>query len=171
MIRFLSHNFQRKNQLFILLQKGGIMLKEIKYVRQSQPGYRRIFEDERYELYVFYPHKGARMSGFQLIDNKASGSCAFTWENQTGFHHYKLDDGEEELFKPVPILIPVEEFDVADIAIAFDAAARKIDSEVFDNVTAKLREYSDTRKKVTVPAARMPDSSDRMYLNEYTTKA
>jgi hypothetical protein len=83
---------------------------------------------------------GARLSGFQLVKNEETQAFALSWEETHGLHKYKIDDGFGERFSPSPILLPSPHLDIAEIAKGFCDAAKEIDKDVFDNVTARLRE-------------------------------
>ena len=74
-------------------------LKEFSKVRQEKEGYRRLFADDYFDLYIWYDSK-EKMSkiGFQLVYGKKSK--AITW-SQGSLNHNKIED--EGWYNPSPV--------------------------------------------------------------------
>ncbi len=120
------------------------MLKEFKSVRQHESEYRRLFWDEAFELYVFYNHEGAEMSGFQLVHNGSPEARVVAWNSMNGLNYYRVKDDDEVLFNRAPILVPAGRSDVKDITKDFSDRAGEIDKDVFDSVIGLLEKYKFT---------------------------
>ena len=82
------------------------MLKEYINVRQFPEGYRRLFQDDYFDLFIWYDHQDGEIIGFQLVYNKYNNPHSLTWSKDLGYSHNKIDDGEDScLFNNTPILV------------------------------------------------------------------
>ena len=61
------------------------MLKEYKKVSQEKTGWRRLFTDDKFDLYVWYDRPDGEITGFQLVElSGAESRHALTWERGRG---------------------------------------------------------------------------------------
>ncbi len=118
------------------------MLRELDYIRQPEEPKRRWFADDYFDLIVWTDRQGA-ITGFQLCYDLPGEERALTWQEQTGFSHYRVDDGElQRPYKATPILVDDGYFDAAAIAQIFKEHSRSMDEQVSRFVLGKIRDYS-----------------------------
>jgi hypothetical protein len=122
------------------------MLKEVPEVRQeNEPGYRRWFEDECFDLIVWYDERSA-ITGFQLCYNKGKNEHAFTWRQDRGLSHNRVDVGEDKWGRSrTPILIADGVFPEKAVLSNFRAASVQLDVEVARLVIEKIDSYASYR--------------------------
>ncbi len=118
------------------------MLRELENPRQNENEIRRVFNDDFFDLYVWYNNDNS-IKGFQLCYDKNADSRALTWHSDSEYSHMKIDDGETGEFvqKMKPILVPDGIFNFNDIAEKFKRASGNIDSDVADFVYDKILKY------------------------------
>lgn len=120
-------------------------MKEIlpKYVKQI-PGEprRRWFEDNYFDLLVWQDELG-QIIEFQLCYDKQYNQRSLIWNEQIGYVHNKVDDGENKpgKYKAAPILRDDEIFDFAKIAEKFKNQSRDIDTKLASFVLDKIKKY------------------------------
>jgi hypothetical protein len=124
------------------------MLKEFTNVTQPKDGYRRVFGDDFFDLYVWYPEKGGRIIGFELCYDRNGDPHSIIWKEGGGYLHSKIDDGEGRpgRSKKTPILVADGLFNNQEIAGKFRFHGRKIAKEITDLVYGKLSEYLKSRE-------------------------
>jgi hypothetical protein len=66
-------------------------MQEYTNIRQDKSGFRRYFNDDDFDLYVWYDYRGGSITGFQLIYDKRITPRAITWIIGKGFRHNKTD--------------------------------------------------------------------------------
>lgn len=143
------------------------MLKEIKSARQEGSAHhRRWFADDFFDLIVWYD-PDERLDGFQLCYNKSLDEHAFTWRQNSGFSHTRVDAGEHIATKNMaPILVPASLFPCADIRARFESSGREMDSKIVRLVTQKLEEFNQDRKptppgeSICLPPLSSPDQHE-----------
>ena len=121
------------------------MLREMRNTRQiSREHPRRWYMDEDMDLIVWFGEAGS-IVGFQLAYDQLHSERALTWKFSSGFHHEKVDDGEDRpgKYKATPILIPDGKFPASLIAERFKVRAENIDDEISNFVYNKLLEYPE----------------------------
>ena len=118
------------------------MLKEFKSVTQKdKKGYRRWFDDEYFDLIVWYDRAG-KIEGFQLCYDKFKDEHAITWRSKSGFSHDRIDDGENFVGSNMtPILVSDGQFPYQEIIRRFEASSERIDPQVASFVLEQLRKY------------------------------
>lgn len=80
------------------------MLKEFLRLRQDVSGFRRLFSDERFDLYVWHDHREGELEGFQLVIlNGGEEAHAFTWRAGKGSFYAGIWAGG--WYDPTPILV------------------------------------------------------------------
>ena len=125
------------------------MLQEVKHVRQIQgEPFRRWFSDDRFELFVWHGSDN-QVIGFQLCYREGSDQKALTWQQDSGFTHNRIDDGEGGAMcsKMTPILLPDGAFDYDHILALFEKACGELDPQLARLVTRTMREYPSEAKK------------------------
>jgi len=86
------------------------MLKEYVKVRQEAHGFRRLFTDDAFDLWVWYEgHQGGPLYGFQLVIAQDMGeNTVFTWTTDKGALYAGLMDGDNRgeglRYKKTPFL-------------------------------------------------------------------
>lgn len=118
------------------------MLNEIKNVKQFEDeGPRRWFNDDYFDLIVWYSHEG-EIEGFQLCYDKGHNERALTWRKTNGYSHDGIDDGEiAGEAKMTPVLVADGLFDKDSIGTRFLKAAKNIDPVVTGFVYDKIKIY------------------------------
>ncbi|NPV01096.1 MAG: hypothetical protein HPY53_06920 [Brevinematales bacterium] len=124
-------------------------MKEIKDTRQIPgEGFRRWFNDDIFDLFVWYADKNSPAPwGFQLCYGKSdTGGLrtdrALTWKPGEGFSHNAIDTGRYSATeRRSPILVADGVFPKERIVPEFDARSADIDPAVRDFVLSKLKEF------------------------------
>ena len=123
------------------------MFTEIPNVRQvaGEPN-RRWFSDGDLELIVWLGGQN-RIIGFQLCYEIHRKPKALTWQENGGFRHAGIDDGEDRpgRHKATPVLIPDGTFDKENIGKRFAQAGQSLPDEIADFVKSKITEYRTGR--------------------------
>jgi hypothetical protein len=121
------------------------MLFEIKNVSQKEDYIlRRWFQDDYFDLIVWYDKSSTDIAGFQLCYDKLSNEHALTWHREHGFSHNKIDDNAGVFHHPVtPILVPDGYFPYAELLDRFGRNSKHVDENISRLVIAKITEYSN----------------------------
>jgi hypothetical protein len=120
-------------------------MKEIrpKYIKQilGEPR-KRWFEDNYFDLLVWQNELG-QIVEFQLCYDKHHNQRSLIWNEQIGYVHNKVDDGENKpgKYKASPILVDDVVFDFETIAEKFRNKSRDIDTKVSSFVFNKIKKY------------------------------
>ena len=124
------------------------MLTEFKNATQPKDGYRRVFGDDFFDLYVWYAEREGGIIGFELCYDRSGDPHSIIWKVDGGYLHSRIDDGEGRpgRSKKAPILVADGLFSNLEIAGKFRLRARKIEREIADLVYEKLREYEKSRE-------------------------
>lgn len=81
------------------------MLREFSNLRQEHQGFRRLFTDDKYQLYLWYSDREREiLMGFQLIYQYQGQQKALTWNESGGYQHSGVDEGESWM-NPAPLLV------------------------------------------------------------------
>jgi hypothetical protein len=115
------------------------VLVEYKAVKQETGrGSRRWFEDERYELVVWYLPDGT-VEGFQILYHGKVAERALTWRKAEGFSHSRIDSGTESPMKNLaPILLPVGRIPWAQVVREFDESSAELEPGLREFVRQRL---------------------------------
>lgn len=118
------------------------MLYEIKNVKQeSNDQYRRWFEDDYFDLIVWY-NSSKEITGFQLCYDRFNDEHAITWIKNTGFYHNKIDDGPIEYHTMyTPVLVADGIFPKLKILSMFEERSNNIDENIAHLIIEKLNNY------------------------------
>jgi hypothetical protein len=119
------------------------MLREVRKVRQVKgESRRRWFDDGYFDLIVWFGAED-EIVGFQLCYDKYGEQKAITWQQEFGYMHHRVDQGEDKPGKPkaTPILVADGIFDYKNIASRFERESGEIDSKISDFVYEKMMQY------------------------------
>ncbi|OHD71421.1 MAG: hypothetical protein A2W19_10530 [Spirochaetes bacterium RBG_16_49_21] len=121
------------------------MLYEIENVSQKEEHiFRRWFQDDYFDLIVWYDKKSEGIAGFQLCYNKLSDEHALTWHTAKGFSHNRIDDYPGIFHHPVtPILVPDGYFPHDELLDRFRQNSTAIDEDISRLVIEKISEYNN----------------------------
>ncbi len=117
------------------------MLREMKGVSQKEPGiFRRWFEDDYFELIVWYRDGEEDPLGFQLCYDRFGREHALTWKEGSGFTHDSVDQGEHPgQMKSTPVLMQNGPVPADDLKTRFSVESGEIDSAVTEYVMDRLK--------------------------------
>ena len=119
------------------------MLKEVTNVRQIEgEPFRRWFSDPQLDLFVWYDEQDEILR-FQLCYDKGAGERALIWCRDNGFSHHGVDDGEGGIYemKSTPILVADGVADTARIDAQFNERGQKLEHDLYEFVSTRIREY------------------------------
>ncbi|MCX7023706.1 MAG: hypothetical protein NT080_03705 [Spirochaetes bacterium] len=104
------------------------MIKEFRNVRQNPDGFRRLYLDEYFDLYIWYDREEGDVVGFQLVYDKPGEPRSLTWTIDRGYSHNKIDEGEDScLSNLTPILVPDGAFDGGSVKDRFERESAYLD--------------------------------------------
>jgi hypothetical protein len=115
------------------------VLIEYKNVKQERgKGSRRWFEDESYELVMWYLPDGS-VEGFQILYNGKVAERALTWRKGAGFTHWRVDNGTSSPMKNLaPILLPNGRTPWAKVLREFEESSAGLEPDVRAFVMQRL---------------------------------
>lgn len=117
------------------------MLREFSKVRQEQQGFRRLFCDSDFDLYLWYEAKGAALRGFQLVYFEGDAQKALTWTESEGYRHNEVDGWDSGRFNKTPLLVPDGAFSPQALLARLEPLMGEVDAGVRELVLAKIRAY------------------------------
>lgn len=121
------------------------MLKEFKRLRQDKKSFRRLFSDDQYDLYIWYPdHEMERIIGFQLVYKSGADEKALTWTEKGGFLHTKIDDGDKKTNQS-PILVADGLFEYSTVYPGLAERIVEVDPVIRSFVMDKIGSYDRAR--------------------------
>ncbi len=122
------------------------MLEELDNVKQfKDEPFRRWFMDDRFDLIVWFK-PDEQICGFQLCYDKHREEKAFTWTEDSGFSHNRIDDGEAHWGDSrTPILIPDGTFSGPEVLNQFQEQSEQIDRKVVSFIEAKILEHENLK--------------------------
>lgn len=121
------------------------MLKEFTRVRQDAKSFRRLFRDDRYDLYIWYPDQEMkRITGFQLVYKSGTDEKALTWTETEGFLHTKIDDGDKKTNQS-PILVADGLFEYSTVYPGLAAQIGDVEPAIRSFVMDKIDSYTGAR--------------------------
>lgn len=119
------------------------MLHESKVSQKEKNVFRRWFQDDYFDLIVWYDIDYKSILGFQLCYDKNYDEHAFTWNKLYGFQHHRIDNSRTLYSYPAtPILVSDGVFPFADLIKRFNISSENIDITIKNLVIEKLTEYS-----------------------------
>ena len=118
------------------------MLKEYKTVSQEKTGWRRLFSDENFDLYVWYDQPAGQIVGLQLVElHGAESHKALTWER--GKKSYYAGVATEGPYNPSPILVINGAFQHDQIFQRFCAADAGLPSDIRQLARQMIENHHD----------------------------
>jgi len=118
------------------------MLKEYKTVSQEKTGWRRLFSDENFDLYIWYDQPQGLIIGLQLVELSGVESLrALTWEQ--GRPSYYAGVAVEGPYNPSPILVINGAFQNDLIFRRFCAADADLPSDIRQLVHRVIKNHRD----------------------------
>jgi len=119
------------------------MLVEFSNLSQSGEGYRRLFTDEFFHLYIWYNKKDGEPTGFQLNYSVRDNPHSLTCSIGGSCTHARIDEGEDAPghFKGTPILVSDGVFEREPVLERFLATSRMLDSKLRDVIIEAIRRY------------------------------
>jgi hypothetical protein len=119
------------------------MLHESPASQKEKDVFRRWFQDDYFDLIVWYSPDRSVIDGFQLCYDKNRDEHAFTWHRTAGFGHNKIDNSRGALGHPAtPILVNDGFFPFDEIMKRFNRSSDELDEQIRDLVVEKLIEFS-----------------------------
>ena len=118
------------------------MLREIRHPKQyADEKPRRWINSNDMDLVVWLDND--EIVAFQISYDKSKSEHALSWKNGVGFHHDRVDDGENRPFKykGTPILVPDGELNLEKVAEKFRENAALIDRDIFEFIYERLLLY------------------------------
>ncbi|MBN1622265.1 MAG: hypothetical protein JW871_06715 [Endomicrobiales bacterium] len=123
-------------------------LSEIKNAKQHEGEYfRRWFQDDYFDLIVFYGDK-RKIAGFELCYNRFNDEHVFIWSKDSGFSHYRVDDGEPIAdIHMTPIMVPDGAFPLQDVLHKYVKSSKNVSPEINKFIVKKINEFKKYIKK------------------------
>ena len=121
--------------------KSTPMLKEFPRLRQENQGYRRLFENEQFNLYIWYTVAGGEIQGFQLVYFAGDEQKALTWTQTGGYSHNTVDGWDSSYFNQTPLLVADGQFAKARILAEMKADLLSLEPEISHLVLEKIQHY------------------------------
>ncbi len=121
------------------------MLKEYSPLRQHVDGFRRLFFDDFFVLYIWYERQGGPIIGFQLVYDKVEEPYSLTWLAKEGYLHNRIDDGEPGDMGPKmsPILMPDGQFDSVSVEARLQRVIASVEQPIRDFVLEKIHSFDN----------------------------
>lgn len=119
------------------------MLVEYHLTQQtSEQAYRRWYQDEYFDLFV-WQDESEKITSFQLCYDRSGEERVLVWDNERGFEHYQIDDGEFSPCKNMaPVFLSPTSFSRSEVIPQFDRASIMIIPAISQFIMQKLVEYS-----------------------------
>lgn len=121
------------------------MLTETKPLRQYSGEYRRLFQDDEFDLFLWFSSDvpNADLVGFQLCYDKFAREQALTWHKDAGFSHSLVDTGDDSpKANRTPVLVKGGEFPAQRVTALFQQRSSQLDPIIARFVQNKLDEYA-----------------------------
>ncbi len=116
-------------------------MQEYKKLRQEQNGYRRLFYDDLFDLYVWYTGESPRIIGFQIVYTSGDSQKALTWTEKEGFSHTGIDEGDRTLINQSPVLVQDGVFQYDFVTAELPDRMGNLDEEIQELVLSKIENY------------------------------
>ncbi|HCM24972.1 MAG TPA: hypothetical protein DIC34_00220 [Treponema sp.] len=120
------------------------MLAEFPNLSQSGDGYRRLFTDDYFDLYIWYDGKDGEPTGFQLNYSVRDDPHSLTCSIGGSCTHTKIDEGEDApgRFKGSPILVSDGAFEKDTVLERFRSASRTLDAGMRNIIIKAIGDYA-----------------------------
>jgi hypothetical protein len=123
---------------------GRTMLREFDNLSQERTGYRRLFTDDYFDLYLWYARQGGPLTGFQLCYDRNGDPHSLTCYRGKASVHSRIDDGEGKSggrYKASPILVADGMLDKASLYKRFEEASRGMEEPIRALVLKAIAEH------------------------------
>jgi len=119
------------------------MLVEFPNLSQIDEGYRRLFTDGYFDLYIWYDKKDGEPTGFQLNYSIHDDPHTLTCSLGGSCTHARIDEGEDAPghFKGTPILVSGGVFEKDPVLERFKAASLNLDKKIRDVIIKAIQNY------------------------------
>jgi len=120
------------------------MLKEYSRVRQDPEGFKRLFSDETFDLYLWYNEEGNVLIGFQLVQKyHDEHDKAFTWEMNRGANYTSVyQQGKNN---GAPLLMVNGSLDSKTLIHQFSSRAQYLPIEINEKILKTIEEFASPR--------------------------
>lgn len=121
------------------------MLREFDGLSQEPTGYRRLFTDRHFDLYLWYARKGGKLEGFQLCYDMGNDPHSLTVRVGGSSVHARVDEGEGQghPYKASPILVSDGLFAKDEVLARFDESSASLDPSLRDLVRNAILDYEE----------------------------
>jgi hypothetical protein len=117
------------------------MLTEISLTQNENKIIKRWFQDDYFDLFTWQNETG-QITCFQLCYDRLGNERVISWDNEQGFAHYRVDDGEASPHKNMsPVFVKDGVFSSQEVMFKFLEAGTQITSEIHTVILKKLQEY------------------------------
>lgn len=126
------------------------MLKELRLSQHndSPTTYKRWFQDEYFDLFIWEENRTQEVIGFQLCYDRLGKERVLSWDQCRGFGHHRIDDGEHSPHKNMtPVFVVGGNFASDEVLSRFSKESIQIDENIKQFIMQKLIEYIQKRMK------------------------
>ncbi len=117
------------------------MFREIRDCAQKKnESFRRWFEDDYFDLIVWYEPDRKTLRDFQLCYDRFGNEHALSWHRLYGFAHDRVK-AESRMYTGTPVLVANGPFPVERIRQFFGSSSGSLDPEVRAVVLAKIEAF------------------------------
>jgi len=118
------------------------MLVEFNLYQDEQNRRKHWFQDEYFDLFVWFDLDNGEMTNFQLCYDRLRKERVISWDYDKGFSHHHIDDGEASPHKNMsPVFIPKGRFAYNEAMPKFLESSRQIDKQISEFIIKKIDEY------------------------------
>ena len=118
------------------------MLRELDVSQKEEKNFRRWFQDEYFELIVWYDLKSMTIRGFQLCYDIRGDEHCFTWITDKGVMHNRVDEGDRPFrYAATPVLVADGHFPARAVLERFKESCTAIDPHISRIVINKIIEF------------------------------
>ena len=104
--------------------------------------HKRWFQDDYFDLFTWQSEQGDVVV-FQLCYDRLGKERVIVWDEEQGFAHHCVDDGEASPNKNMtPVFLSMAKFSYEEVVTPFIQASQGIDETIRRFVTQKLIEYT-----------------------------
>jgi hypothetical protein len=121
------------------------MLAEFKDLSQEKEGFRRLFTDRHFDLYLWYESRRGPLTGFQLCYDLGGDPHSLTVKVGGSSVHARIDEGEDGCmrYKGSPILVSDGVFEREDLLERFAESSASLEPRLREMVIEAIRAYPE----------------------------
>ena len=125
------------------------MLRELRLTQRDPSGTRkRWFQDDFFDLFTWQEQNG-EVTSFQLCYDRLGVERVFSWDQDRGFGHHRIDDGEASPHKNMtPVFIMDGPFSPTEVIPKFIKASEPISKTIKTFVMQKIFEYLNQQNEL-----------------------